>query len=588
MCACGSDSSQARSTPPSSSNANVTSRRRDAKGAASKAAAAQLERDRLGEPEPLSDLRLDALLPAQDPLGLPVGQPRSAADHRPVERRLAELQVRVEGHLDGDAEAVLPRTQAAEIVGKLRRQHRRHPAGDVEGEGALRRAAVERRAGGDEVRDVGDVHPGSIAVSLAADRDRVVEVLGRVGVDRETDLLAEVDAAVEARGRRVVRLEVRPRPLLLEQRLEDVREPVCRPERLLEPGAPSPRGDDGKVAGPDVAEPALVQRERHAGREVRLADEEAPAPSNLDDESVGQTLRKRRRVRPEPAAPSSESETEEDQRDQPEAERLDVRVARQPREQRRQRRLLAHEEQDHGEQRPDQAADQALEHERTADEPVRGPDELHHLDLAASREDREPDRVRDQDRGGGEEHEHGDPEDRVDDVRHAKDPLRLLLPVRHVVNAVRVGARPRSGADGGRDLLHIFGLRRVHRPRRAERVVRKVVAEDVGALAAHLAEALLGRDELDALLVDAGILLRSTTHRVHLLRRGVPVVEDLDHEARLDVVAPRARVGREGDHEPEQEHPDQDGHRRCDRRREVRSDRAHRLAQHHLEPHSDA
>jgi hypothetical protein len=117
-------------------------------------------------------------------------------------------------------------------------------------------------------------------------------------------LLSEVDAAVEARGRRVVRLELRPRALLLQQRLEDVVEPVGRAERFLEPRASAPDGDDGELPGADLSEPALVQRQRRAGREVRLADEEAPAPSNLDDESVGQTFKKRRSVRPEPAAPS--------------------------------------------------------------------------------------------------------------------------------------------------------------------------------------------------------------------------------------------------------------------------------------------
>ena len=49
----------------------------------------------------------------------------------------------------------------------------------------------------------------------------------------------------------------------------------------------------------------------------------------------------------------------------------------------------------------DKAADQPLEHERAADEPVRRADELHHLDLTPPGEDREPDRVRDQERRRG-------------------------------------------------------------------------------------------------------------------------------------------------------------------------------------------
>src|SRR5918995_155538 len=105
--------------------------------AAGEAAAAQLERDRLRQTKPFLELGLDGLLIAQDPLRLPVGQPRATADHRPIESRLAEVEVRIERHLDGDAEAILARAEAAEIVRELGRQHRRHAARDVEGEGAL-------------------------------------------------------------------------------------------------------------------------------------------------------------------------------------------------------------------------------------------------------------------------------------------------------------------------------------------------------------------------------------------------------------------------------------------------------------------
>jgi hypothetical protein len=40
------------------------------------------------------------------------------------------------------------------------------------------------------------------------------------------------------------------------------------------------------VAGTDVAEPPLVQRDRNAGRKERLTDDESPAPPDLDDDSV--------------------------------------------------------------------------------------------------------------------------------------------------------------------------------------------------------------------------------------------------------------------------------------------------------------
>ena len=57
-----------------------------------------------------------------------------------------------------------------------------------------------------------------------------------------------------------------------------------------------------------------------------------------------------------------------------------------------------HREQQHREEAAEGADDHALDHERPADEPVGRADELHHLDLAPAREERQPDRVGDQQR----------------------------------------------------------------------------------------------------------------------------------------------------------------------------------------------
>ena len=109
-------------------------------------------------------------------------------------------------------------------------------------------AVVERRARADEVRDVGDVHPGADAVGLAAERERVVEVLRRLGIDRVGDELAEIDAVASRPARGVVRLELDPRALLDEQRLEHVLDAVGRAEPTLHPGAAAPGSDEREVA----------------------------------------------------------------------------------------------------------------------------------------------------------------------------------------------------------------------------------------------------------------------------------------------------------------------------------------------------
>ena len=88
------------------------------------------------------------------------------------------------------------RPQRAGIVRELRRQHRRDEPRYVDGERALRGATVEQRAGGDEPGYVGDVDQRTVPV----ERKRVVEVLRGLGIDREGELFAQVDAAVILSG----------------------------------------------------------------------------------------------------------------------------------------------------------------------------------------------------------------------------------------------------------------------------------------------------------------------------------------------------------------------------------------------------
>ena len=138
------------------------------------------------------------------------------------------------------------------------------------------------------------------------ERERVVEVLGRVRVDGVREELAEVDAALERGFGRVVRLEPLPRARLDQQAFEDILDPGRRPEHLLDVCTAAAGPNDGEVAGGDVADPLRLDRQGHAGREVRLTDDEPAAAADLDHQPggpVAQTRRKRRMVSPEPSAP---------------------------------------------------------------------------------------------------------------------------------------------------------------------------------------------------------------------------------------------------------------------------------------------
>ena len=233
----------------------------------------------LGPLQRLGQLGVGALAAAQDRLGARVGQPLAAADHRAVELRLPVRQPTLQRHLDGEAEAVGVRPQRAELLRELRRQHRRDETWHVDGERPLLRAAVERRAGRHEIRDVGDVHVGAVL----GDRERVVEVLGGLRVDGEGELIAQVDAAFGADRRRIVGLEAAELALLHQQPLEDDFDPGGRPEHALDPRPTTAFVHHGEIAWLHLPRPLAIEHDRSTRREIRLADEELAPLGDLDD-----------------------------------------------------------------------------------------------------------------------------------------------------------------------------------------------------------------------------------------------------------------------------------------------------------------
>ena len=104
------------------------------------------------------------------------------------------------------------------------------------------------------MRDVRDVDICAQAVALADDRDRIVEVLRRLGVDGDRRQLAEVRAAFDApRGRLgdgLVRASFSP---LVEQPLEHGTDVTRRSEDTFHTGAPATRSHDDEIAGPRIA-----------------------------------------------------------------------------------------------------------------------------------------------------------------------------------------------------------------------------------------------------------------------------------------------------------------------------------------------
>ncbi len=97
-------------------------------------------------------------------------------------------------HLHGHRQLVLAGPQRAGAVGQRLGQHRLHRAGHVGAGAAAVGLGVDRAAGAHVGGHVGDVHPQPHEAVALLGGDRVVEVLGVVGVDRERGQVAQVRA----------------------------------------------------------------------------------------------------------------------------------------------------------------------------------------------------------------------------------------------------------------------------------------------------------------------------------------------------------------------------------------------------------
>ena len=302
-------------------------RRLDPQRAAREAPPTQLRRELLAEAQRLEHRLVDRLLPREDPLRLPVAEPRVGADHRAVEARLARLEPGPERDLDRHAQPLDLRPQRARVVGELVRQHRRDPARDVHREAALGRAVVERLAGADVRGDVRDVHPRAQPVALAAEGERVVEVLRRLRVDRERDEVARSTRSSRGGSRELERLGGRFAPLATSQPSSAASIELAGPSTRSTCGRPRPSATTTRSPGRASCAP-----ERSSTNGAPAAKNGSPKTSfaasrDLRDDELGQTCRNFRSVRPAPPAPSTSPTASRMSAVQPERHRVHARVA---------------------------------------------------------------------------------------------------------------------------------------------------------------------------------------------------------------------------------------------------------------------
>jgi hypothetical protein len=132
------------------------------------------------------------------------------------------------------------------------------------------------------------VHPRSQPVRLLAHRECIVEVLCRLGVDRERDQVAEIGAALVRHRRWIVRLELLAEAALYEEPLEHALDVAGVAEHALQLGPSPSMPDDGEIPGASVSQPFAIDGQRGAGCEDRLAHDELSPSGELDDEAISQ------------------------------------------------------------------------------------------------------------------------------------------------------------------------------------------------------------------------------------------------------------------------------------------------------------
>ena len=124
-----------------------------------------------------------------------VVQARARMNHRREEVARDRLRLPVEIDADHHRQPILFRDQRADVRRQRLGQHRDGAVGEVDAAAAPERLGVQRRPLAHVVRDVGDRDPQPrTAVRQRFDRDGVVEVARRLGIDGRERHVAQVGA----------------------------------------------------------------------------------------------------------------------------------------------------------------------------------------------------------------------------------------------------------------------------------------------------------------------------------------------------------------------------------------------------------
>ena len=129
-----------------------------------------------------------------------IGQPRVRAENRRIETVVGDFAGVVDSHVANHRQAVDVGVQRTQTVGKLLRQHRNHPAREIDRVATLAGVTIKCRARLYVVTDVRDGHQQTPSASIFLRENRIIEILCRFSVNGHQRQGPQVRAAFPIAG----------------------------------------------------------------------------------------------------------------------------------------------------------------------------------------------------------------------------------------------------------------------------------------------------------------------------------------------------------------------------------------------------
>jgi hypothetical protein len=138
------------------------------------------------------NVALGLLRPGQPVPDLVISQTCVRAKDRFIEFVMADHATVVDLHIAGHRQTIDIGVQRTQAIREFFRQHRNHPAWEIDRIAALAGLTIERGSGPHIVADVGNSHHQAPPSALAFGENRIVEVSGRLAINGHQTQRAQI------------------------------------------------------------------------------------------------------------------------------------------------------------------------------------------------------------------------------------------------------------------------------------------------------------------------------------------------------------------------------------------------------------